>query len=114
MADCHGVKSRLDDGRSAGSACWLAGGGRWGGARRVAGDECGATAARGVELGESLGELVERSADDGDVVARPQVGRERGGGRQLLEVLGENLAAAAAALAVVAFVEERPEAVVGA
>jgi hypothetical protein len=66
----------------------------------------------GIELCERVRETTEVAAEDRDVVRAAEVGDERRGGQQALEVLGEDLAAAASALAVLQAAEEGLERVV--
>jgi len=65
-------------------------------------------------LSESVREVFEAAAEDGDVVGAGEVAREDGGGREVLEVLGEDFAARAAPFAVLDGVEEALEDDVGA
>jgi len=65
-------------------------------------------------VGKGVGEMVDRTADNGDIVGMDEIDGQGGSGWKALEVLGEDLAATAAAFAVFDGVKEGFQIVVGA
>ncbi len=78
---------------------------------RASGDRAG-TVGR-IEVGKGVGKVVERTTDNGDIVGVGKIDGQGGSGWKALEVLGEDLAATAAAFAVFDGVKEGFQIVVG-